>query len=65
MKSRYNISAIILHWIHGLMILIILATGLLILSNMPNTIEKISSFKMHMIVGLAILFLTIIRIINI
>ena len=65
MKNRYTAGAIMSHWIQGLMILFVLATGSLVLSNMPNTIEKIGSFKMHMVLGLVILILTIVRIINI
>jgi len=65
MKNKYTTSAIILHWIQGLMILFVLATGSLVLSNIPNTIEKFGAFKVHIILGLVILILTIIRIINI
>lgn len=63
--QKYTKSTIILHWIQGVLILFILATGTLVLSEMPNTIEKLSSFKIHMILGLIITILTVIRIINI
>ncbi len=65
MSTQYNKSAIILHAVQGILILFVLATGTFVLSEMPNTIEKLSSFKIHMIVGLIILALTIVRIINI
>ncbi len=65
MSTQYNKSAIILHAVQGILILFVLATGTFVLSEMPNTIEKLSSFKVHMIVGLVVLILTIIRIINI
>jgi cytochrome b561 len=63
--TQYNKSAIILHAFQGLLILFALSTGTFVLSEMPNTIEKISSFKVHIILGLFIILLTIIRIINI
>lgn len=63
--KKYTKSTIIIHWIQGLLILFILVTGSFVLSEMPNTIEKLSSFKTHMILGLIITILTIIRIINI
>lgn len=65
MKTNYNNGAVILHWVQGLMILFVLVTGTFVLSEIPNTIEKLGSFKIHMILGIIILILTIIRIINI
>ena len=63
LNKRYSNSAVILHWVSGLLILFILATGSLVLSQMPNTLEKINSFRVHMILGIVITILTIIRII--
>lgn len=63
MKQRYSNSAILLHLVSGLLILFVLVTGSLVLSELPNTIEKINSFRVHMILGLIITFLTIIRIV--
>ncbi len=65
MPTQYNKSAIVLHAFQGLLILFVLATGTFVLSYMPNDIEKLSSFKIHIILGLIIMFLIIIRIINI
>lgn len=62
LSKKYNNSAVILHWLSGLLILFVLATGSLVLSNMPNTIEKINSFQVHMILGITITLLTLIRI---
>ena len=65
MLTKYNTGAIILHLLQGLMILFLLITGTFILSEIPNTIEKLDAFKIHMILGLTVSILTIIRIINI
>ncbi len=65
MLTQYNKSAIILHTAQGILILFVLATGTFVLSQMPNTIEKFGSFKIHMIVGLVVFIFTVIRAINI
>ncbi len=63
MTTRYSNSSIALHALHGFLITLILITGTFILSEIPNTLEKLSSIKMHIIVGLIISLLTILRII--
>jgi len=63
LNKRYNNSAVILHWVSGLLILFVLLTGTFVLSEMPNTLEKINSFRVHMILGIVITLLTIVRII--
>ncbi len=60
--KKYNKSSIILHAIQGLGLLFILLTGSLVLSEMPNNVDKISSFAIHMILGLILLVLTVARI---
>ncbi len=62
MQNRYSKGSIVLHALQGVMLLFILLTGSLILSDMPNNVEKIGSYKIHMIVGLIIFILTFIRI---
>ncbi|RLA73638.1 MAG: hypothetical protein DRG11_07480 [Epsilonproteobacteria bacterium] len=64
MTDNYNKSAIVLHWVHGFVILLVLVTGTVVLSHMPNDIAKLDSFKIHMILGIVIFGLTIYRIIN-
>ena len=65
MLTKYKSSAIILHLLQGVMIVFLLVTGTFVLSETPNTIEKLGAFKIHMILGIIILVLTIVRIINI
>ena len=60
--KKYSIGSIILHAVQGLGVLFILLTGSLILSEMPNNVEKISSFAIHMILGVILLVLTFVRI---
>ena len=63
LSKRYNNSAVILHWVSGLLILFMLLTGAFVLSEMTNTLEKINSSIVHMILGIVITLLTIVRII--
>lgn len=63
MENKYNNGSIILHWIQGALILFIMITGSLVLSEMPSGAEKINSYKIHMIVGLVIFALTALRVI--
>ena len=51
-----------IHWIHGALIAFVLLSGGLILSNMPDNAEKIGSLKGHMILGLVITVITLVRI---
>lgn len=60
--KKYSTGSIVLHTIQGLGLLFILITGSLVLSEMPDNVEKISSFAIHMILGVTLLFLTIVRI---
>jgi len=64
-NNKYQTSAVLLHWIIGIVLSLMLVTGTFILSNMPNTIDKIDNFKMHMILGIVVTILSIIRIVNI
>lgn len=62
LSKKYNNSAVLLHWVSGVLILFVLATGTFVLSEIPNTMEKINSFRVHMILGIVITVLTVIRI---
>ena len=60
--KKYSKGSVILHAIQGVGLLLILLTGSLVLSEMPNNADKISSFAIHMGLGLFLLVLTLIRI---
>lgn len=65
MTEKYTKPTVALHWINGAILIFLLLSGTFVLSHMPNTVEKISSFRMHMIIGLVALVISVIRIINI
>ncbi|MBP9566123.1 MAG: cytochrome b/b6 domain-containing protein [Sulfurospirillum sp.] len=60
--TRYTSRSIILHWLSGGLLIFLLVTGTFVLSNMPNTVEKLGSLKMHMILGIIATLLSLIRI---
>jgi len=60
--TRYSSRTVILHWLSGGLLLFLLMTGTFVLSNMPNTVEKLGSFKIHMILGLIATLLSLVRI---
>ncbi|OQW87596.1 MAG: hypothetical protein BWK72_11765 [Rhodoferax ferrireducens] len=57
---RYAKSQVVLHWVAALVIALMLVTGTFILSNLPNTPDKIGMLRIHMMMGslVAILILT-------
>lgn len=61
--KTYSNPLVILHWFQGILLTFILVSGTLVLSNIPNTIAKIGSLKMHIVLGLFIFLLTIVRLI--
>jgi len=63
MPKTYSNPLVILHWFQGILLTFILVSGTLVLSNIPNTIAKIGSLKVHIVLGLFIFLLTIVRLI--
>lgn len=62
--TRYHPALVALHWLLAILILLALAGGTLILDAMPNDHpDKIESLRSHMIVGITILILMIIRLV--
>lgn len=63
--QRYHPLLVALHWLMALMILVALAAGGLILANMPpDSPDKVSGLGGHMIFGMAIGVLLILRLIT-
>ena len=60
--TRYTSRSVILHWLSGGLLVFLLVTGTFVLSNMPNTVEKLGSLKIHMILGIIATLLSLIRI---
>lgn len=50
-----------IHWIHGALITFTLLSGGLILSEMPDNADKIGSLKIHMLLGIVITLITLVR----
>jgi cytochrome b561 len=59
--ARYHPALVALHWIIALLIFLMLAVGKLILLMMPNTPAKIMPLTTHVVVGITILVLLVIR----
>lgn len=61
MRKSYSNPSVILHWVHGALVAFLLFTGTVVLSNIPNTLDKLGNFKIHMILGLIVFILTFVR----
>lgn len=59
---RYATIQILVHWVATLAIFFLLITGTFILSEMPNTVEKIGNLRIHMLVGGVVGLLVLARI---
>jgi cytochrome b561 len=59
---RYAKSQVVVHWLAAALIVFMLATGSLILSEMPNTVAKTGNLRVHMILGSLAAILVITRI---
>ncbi|MFN3954374.1 MAG: cytochrome b [Pararhodobacter sp.] len=62
MPYRYHPLLVALHWLIALFILGLLAAGTFVLVPLPNSApEKMISFRMHMALGVTVLFLMVLR----
>lgn len=62
MPRRYHPLLVALHWLIALFILGLLAAGTFVLVPLPNSApEKLLSFRMHMGLGVTVLFLMVLR----
>jgi cytochrome b561 len=59
--ARYHPVLVALHWIIALLIFFMLAAGKLVLLMMPNTAEKIMPLTLHVVTGISILVLLVVR----
>ena len=60
---RYATPQIAIHWLAAILIILLLATGSLVLADLPNTAEKIGNLRIHMILGVLAGILVIARVI--
>jgi len=63
--EKYSKCMVRIHWIHGALISFLLLSGGLILSEMPNNVDKIGSLKGHILIGLFVTLITFVRIFKI
>jgi cytochrome b561 len=59
--EKYSKCMVRIHWIHAALIAFVLLSGGLILSEMPNNVDKIGSLKGHMLLGALITVITFVR----
>ncbi len=61
---KYNKIQVLLHWITAVLVLFMLLMGIFVLEEMPNSDPiKLVGLKGHMIIGVIVLVLTIVRIV--
>lgn len=60
---RYAKSRIAIHWLAAVLIVFMLATGSLVLAELPNTTEKVGNLRIHMILGGLAGLLVLVRIV--
>jgi cytochrome b561 len=62
--ARYHPALVTLHWLLAVVLLVALGMGTLSLQHMPNASpEKVDALRGHMIAGIAILILTVLRLV--
>src|SRR5438445_13705604 len=62
--SRYHPALVVLHWALALLIIAALALGALVMVNIPNSSPmKIEAVRSHMMGGMAILGLMLVRLV--
>ena len=59
---RYARQQVAVHWVAALVIVFLLLSGMFVLEDMPNTVEKIGNLRIHMIFGALAGLLVITRI---
>lgn len=61
LSRKYSKETILIHWISFLPIVLLIPTGF-IMSNMETGVIRLNLLKLHMIIGIMIFVLTLIRI---
>lgn len=60
---RYHPILVVIHWLSVFLVILMLLVGMFLLKQMPNTEAKIPFLAVHMTTGIAILLLTIVRLV--
>ncbi|MBI4732212.1 MAG: cytochrome b/b6 domain-containing protein [Chloroflexi bacterium] len=61
--ARYHPILVIIHWLSAVLVVSMLLMGIFFLKQMPNTEAKIPYLAIHMVIGITILLLTILRLV--
>jgi cytochrome b561 len=61
--SKYTKSFSIIHWVHALIIAMVLVGGVVSLPELPASGEQLAPFKNHMIMGFVVFVVLIIRVV--
>jgi cytochrome b561 len=61
--TKYSRGFSIIHWLHALLIALVLVGGVLNLPDLPKSAQELAPFKMHMIMGFLVFLVLIIRVI--
>jgi len=59
--QKYTKSFAAIHWVHAILIALVLVGGLVNLPDLPKSGEQLAPFKMHMIMGFLVFVVLIIR----
>ncbi len=59
--QKYSKKFALLHWIHAILIALVLIGGLVNLPNLPQNGTELAPFKMHMIMGFLVFILLLVR----
>jgi cytochrome b561 len=66
MTARYHRAVVVLHWLLAALLLFSLGMGMLSLSKIPNASpDKLFALRGHMVLGIAILVLTLARLVTV
>lgn len=60
---RYTAAQITIHWLAAALIVFLLATGTLVLADLPNTPDKIGNLRIHIVLGALAALLVVVRIV--
>ena len=61
--QKYTKGFAAVHWIHAILITLVLLGGMLNLPDLPKTGEELAPFKMHMIMGFLVFVVLIVRLV--
>jgi len=61
-SAHYDRKLVFIHWLSAFLIIFMLLFGMLVLKRLPNDESKLISLAVHMVIGLTIRVITLLRI---